>query len=753
MQKMPKILCYFACCLLLPGADVLMQHNNPQRTGANLEEKQLTTSSVNTAHFGRLWNLYADGQVVAQPLYVEWLPIDTTPNPETPLVKGIFNAVVVATMHNTIYVYDADRPRQGPDGRTIPLWAKWLQAPRPGNKEIDMWSTNDPEWGILSTPVISPDRSTLYVVTWNSNDADGFFYQLHALDLHSGAARSKPMRIGPNSKDPSQPCRLQSLFNPCIQKQRAALLLHQGHVFIAFGGDGNRGSLFAMDAVTLRQKGFWTSTPQGADGGIWQSGQGPAADAAGNIFLSTGNGTFGGANFGNSIVKLRFDGRDFRVLDSFTPCNVQWLNQPQIDLDLGSSGPLLVNGTLIGGGKEGVLYALPRNNLGGHRPSAAMQNCANAPQVQSFLAFAPATHGGTTHHGNIHGSPVYWKGPDAERIYVWGENGHLQAYRFGQGKILNPANPRLSGYRPPDGMPGGMLAVSASGSQAGTGIVWAVVPLDGDANQQRGVQGILLALDAQDVSRTLWTSEQFAQRDRLGLFARFANPIIAGGKVFVSTFGNQEERRTYRADRPAQFPGAYYVAVYGALAETPPTIVNQGGDDITVVQATTTPLEIDLAQCTPLDGGSADCTTALGAREGAASFHPILLPADVNQLSCSLLTVTTATRTASLAASTGIGFFTNRFHGGNRTAENSGLFITKAQLPPGTAARFLNGDDATLHHFVGVVNCPEALGRSFKPFVQFESKGRTVRRWDRSADYSISPAQPALDRRHDVLLP
>ena len=126
----------------------------------------------------------------------------------------------------------------------------------------------------------------------------------------------------------------------------------------------------------------------------------------------------------------------------------------------------------------------------------------------------------------------------------------------------------MSAFRPPHGMPGGMLAVSANGNKAGTGIVWAVVPLDGDANQQRGVKGIVLALDAQDVIRTLWTSEQFVERDRLGLFAKFMPPTVADGKVFVATYGDDEPRRDLRrpdAPRPAQFPPHYYVAVYGLL--------------------------------------------------------------------------------------------------------------------------------------------------------------------------------------------
>ena len=86
-----------------PGraADVLTQHYNNARTGATLDETVLKTSNVSSAKFGKLWTLYADGQVVAQPLYVAGLTIDTTANPNTPAVKGTFNAIILATMHNT----------------------------------------------------------------------------------------------------------------------------------------------------------------------------------------------------------------------------------------------------------------------------------------------------------------------------------------------------------------------------------------------------------------------------------------------------------------------------------------------------------------------------------------------------------------------------------------------------------------------------------------------------------------------------
>jgi hypothetical protein len=105
----------------------------------------LNTTNVGAGNFGKLWTLYVDGQVVAQPLYVSDLSINTSGNANTPLVRRKFNAVIIETLHNTVYAYDADKENRGPDGRTNPFWATWLGPPRPGTKNIDMWSTNDPE--------------------------------------------------------------------------------------------------------------------------------------------------------------------------------------------------------------------------------------------------------------------------------------------------------------------------------------------------------------------------------------------------------------------------------------------------------------------------------------------------------------------------------------------------------------------------------------------------------------------------------
>ena len=228
---------------------------------------------------------------------------------------------------------------------------------------------------------------------------------------------------------------------------------------------------------------------------------------------------------------------------------------------------------------------------------------------------------------------------------MWGENSKLKAFELKNGR-LDDAATQQSTFQPPLGMPGGMVSLTADGSKTGTGIVWAVVPLNGDANRQRGVGGIVLALDAEDVSQTLWTSERVAARDRLGLFAKFVPPTIAGGKLFVATYGDNEPLRTYAGDRPVQFPANYYVTVYGTNAAPPPhqEVVNQSSDDVTVVRATTGPLTLDTSTCKQAEAGLLDCTDALSRKAGRPSLHRITLSPQQDLTGCALLRITAASK-------------------------------------------------------------------------------------------------------------
>ena len=151
-----------------------------------------------------------------------------------------------------------------------------------------------------------------------------------------------------------------------------------------------------------------------------------AADEGGNLYFLTGNGSFdqNQSNFGDCLIKLS---PQLGLLDWFSPFNNQTLSSQ--DADLGSSGAALLPNTdlLVGGGKEGRLYLIDRNNLGHFNPAGDTQipQSFQATGVPDAAGDAPPA---ATHH--IHGSPAYWNAADGARVYVWGENDWLRAYRF-----------------------------------------------------------------------------------------------------------------------------------------------------------------------------------------------------------------------------------------------------------------------------------------------------------------------------------
>ncbi|MFI9724097.1 hypothetical protein ACIHFE_31385 [Streptomyces sp. NPDC052396] len=502
---------------------VTTQHNDNRRTGANLRETALSPGSVGPATFGRLFSRAVDGHVYAQPLVV----------PDVQLPGGARRDIVyVATMHNSLYAFDAQRAEAAD-----PLWHTSLgpSVPLP-DPEVGPSGYRDiaVEVGIVSTPVIDPVRKVLYAVAF-TKDRTGYHHTLHALGLADGReALGGPVRLTadvPGTGEGSQGGRI--AFDSRRQLQRAALTLANGRVYTAFASYGDRqpyhGWVLAHDAATLAPAGAFITTPGTGLGGIWQAGQGPAVDEAGALYLITGNGGFrtDGSNLGDCVVKLH---PDLTVADWFAPFNNAQLNA--IDADLGSAGPLLLPGTtrLAGGGKESRLYLLDTAALGHFRAGADSQI------PQSFLVCPPDAQ---THH--IHGGPVYWDFPGGPWIYLWPENAFLRAYRFTGGRftttpvsISTTTDPTgVPGGSP--GMPGGALSVSAHGADPAGGLLWASHPYRENANLAV-VDGVLRAYAAADLRREVWNSEQRPERDRVGSYAKFVPPTVSGGKVYLPTF-------------------------------------------------------------------------------------------------------------------------------------------------------------------------------------------------------------------------
>jgi fibronectin type 3 domain-containing protein len=527
-----------ALAIALPGArasaqvSVLTQHNDNQRTGANLQETILTPANVNATQFGKLFTCPVDGQIYAQPLYV--------PNLAMPW-QGTHNVVFVATMNNSIYAFDADQP-----GQTQPLWQTTLRGPMTQLPNGQPYDNIIGPIGIVSTPVIDPNTNTLYAVCTCAESTSGPYHQyLYAIDITTGKFKlGSPVEIQGSvaytvTRSTGPAYTVLKTFNPGVHMNRPALLLDHGAIYIAFGSHGDinpyNGWVFAYDAATLNQVGIYCPTLHCGQGAIWQGGQGPAADAQGNVYMFTANGGDYPAtgDHSNSAVKLSLSGGGLGLADWFTPYNEVALTNA--DEDLSSSGPMLLPGTsyLVGGGKECKIYVLDTNNMGQCHYNAQDQitDTDDSRIVQSFPADGtPWTLGGQTHH--IHGSPVTFTGPaNQQLIYVWPENDLLYSYQFSNGQFITTPY-ATSTFKDATGMPGGFLSISANGSD--NGILWVNRPLS-DA-MSKTAPGCMEAFDA--VTLQLLYDTRTNANDNSGNFAKFVPPTVANGKVYLATFSN-----------------------------------------------------------------------------------------------------------------------------------------------------------------------------------------------------------------------
>ncbi|PWU08410.1 MAG: hypothetical protein C5B51_07965 [Terriglobia bacterium] len=468
--------------------NVLTANGSNDRTNANLEETQLSPSNVRSGSFGKLGSFPVDGQVYSQPLYVNAVSIPG---------QGLRNILVIATMHNSVYAYDADSiavPRL--------LWKTNLGPSVPASGVFTTYADIWPEIGILSTATIDPARGVFYVVCETLRGGKAAF-DLHALDLISGAERMNgPVTIAGNANGTLA-------FDPQQHIQRPGLLLANNAVYLAFGSHADEkpwhGWLMSYDASDLsKQRGVYLSTPSGEGGAIWQSGRGLAADERGNVYFMTGNGTYDGVqNFGESFVKVT--GSAALPVGSFAPSNWEDLNASDYDL---STGVALIPGThtVLGGDKFGDFYVLDGDSFGKKDSGSG----------SSFQTVSGVVRGGMFNF-------ALWPQPNATYLYVQGFQDPVRSYQIA-GRQLNPVSVASASV---DNPRGGMT-ISADGAR--NGILWETTGNFKDP----AIPGTLHAFDAADLSNELWNSGMNS-RDAIGAFTKFVNPTIANGKVYVAT--------------------------------------------------------------------------------------------------------------------------------------------------------------------------------------------------------------------------
>lgn len=618
---------------------MLTEHNDNQRTGENLDETKLTPPTLappTGAGLALKYTLPVDGQVVGQPLYV--------PGVNFPLVlEGTLctdvrkDVVIVATQSNTVYVFDAN-------------YGTLLETRTLSPPALTTGYITTPYEGIFSTPVVDRVRGIVYLVEKEGRAgpapagehglkdyAFGYAFHIHALALGGSCSSPRvplddvyPPATIPDGKlvrklVPPVGAPTTVYFLATQENQRPALLLAPDsagidRLYVAFGGQPQDdppygGFLFAystdltyLDAITTSDNADGVAgdgTPWGA--GIWQSGNGLAADNAGNVYFATGNlnvpeGTppveSTPDELGNSVVRVQLDVNNKLQIKKYTPNNSKALSAG--DLDLSAGGVVLLPHisklgappfAVLSGGKEGVASLL---GAGGLFP--LYQEFHATFSYESCLPeLCPSGNRARDDYPQIHGTPVYWKtaGGFGERVYVWAQRDYLRALAYSSAKgfpldqtampfaqcgtkcpsyacadldggslqCLSGIFPTVDCVAPAScnlaigvsaagapvksslGMPGAILSLTASGSDASTGVLWASTlkyPDQGAADSESYWEpGILRAFAAEPVAgaapgtslvlKELWNnaSEQY-------YFAKFTPPTVADGHVFLA---------------------------------------------------------------------------------------------------------------------------------------------------------------------------------------------------------------------------
>jgi hypothetical protein len=505
--------------------DVATFKNDISRSGLNLAETTLTATNVNTATFGLLHTVMVDGKVDAQPLYLSQLAVSGTAH----------NVAFVATEHGSVYAVDADSG--------TPIWQVSVLANGETPSDTHSCTQVTPEIGITSTPVIdrtAGPHGALYVVGMSIDKTATYHQRLHALDLTTGAELfNGPAEISaqaPNSGG-------STVFAPGQYEERAALLLANGQIYTSWTSHCDfapySGWIIAYNQTTLAQTAVLNVGPNSgaavANGthfnmngpAIWMSGDGPAADAQGLVYLLTGNGLFeptldvnGFPNlgdFGNSFLKLASTTTTLKVNDYFAMSSE--VAESAGDIDLGSGGEMLlpdltdsggnVKHLIVGAGKDGNIYLLDRDNMGKFNAS---QN-----QIwQEVDGVVPGNPPGSA--GGVRGSPAWFNG----NIYYGDSGGTLKAFSVTNAKLSTaPTSQTAITFA----YPGASPVVSASGTT--NAIVWA---------HENTTPAVLHAYDASNLAHELYNSNQATGgRDQFGPGNKFIAPMVAGGKVFVGT--------------------------------------------------------------------------------------------------------------------------------------------------------------------------------------------------------------------------
>jgi hypothetical protein len=315
------------------------------RSGWNSNETILNQASITNRGIVRTTII----PVVGDKLGMEAQPLIL---PQVQTARGVRDVMVLPSMADVVRGVDAH------DGTGI--WQTTLGTPLTASAGTDYWFPNMYQhFGCISTGVIDAQLKRLYQVCMVLPNAQGTpmpagpastnpgnaRYFMFVLNVADGTLVVPPVLVEGTSNGQD--------FDTYPRKQRASLVeTNINGVKTVFGcsgtfqetGTGAAGWCFAFDVKTNKVT-TMLATTAGVGAGIWMAGQGPAADADGNLYVITGNGDFDGKTlFGESILKIKYnppvngEAASLAVVDHWTP----WTD------DVRSGGAKLAAGKLAG---------------------------------------------------------------------------------------------------------------------------------------------------------------------------------------------------------------------------------------------------------------------------------------------------------------------------------------------------------------------------------------------------------------------
>jgi hypothetical protein len=550
-------------------------HYDPFIQGQDTQETNLSPFTVSSSNFGKLASMPVDGYVYAQPLYIHGV-----------MIGGVSHDVAfVATEHDSVYAFDVVKDPMSGAVTLSQLWRhSFLNAAQQITSitNVDGLSGNhdiQPEVGITGGPVIDAASSTLYVVAKTEEiRADGGFHfvqTLHALDLATGAdkyitsgnggyiigdthvatfANNAPPVFANETTAivvPGAGAENSGGANPMVafsalrENNRPSLQLLNGRVYVAWASHGDTGPyhgwIVGFNETTLQPEKWFNTAPNAGGVGIWQS-EGALSTDGTFLYFAVGNGFNQGpnppwdpahGNYSESVVKIDTTqpGQIMPVASYFTPFN--WQQLDNADADLGSGGVMLLPDSvgsaahphlMVETGKDGHIYVLDRDNLGG------IGNGNNNQIVQDVVA-GP---------GGVWGNPAFYQeSANSGLIFYHGSGSDTRVFRVTNGQITSVSG-NFVAYRSNQtfGFPGAQPVISANGvNNPSSAVDWELQTDNYGGQGPATLHAYALPSGATGTLTELYNSNQAGSRDQLSASVKFTSAITTNGLVLVAQGG------------------------------------------------------------------------------------------------------------------------------------------------------------------------------------------------------------------------